>query len=290
VRTSSTTVSGLLASGIRELQIAGVDTPKLDAELLLVKASGLNRTEILTHPDLTLSSTVTKQYLAYLSRRFRREPLAYITGERYFYDLLLHVTPDVLVPRQETEVLVEAALSISQGYQSPTIIDIGVGSGAIALAIAKHAKNATVFGTDTSAGALAAASANAEGYQNVTFALGDLFDPFPDIGFDLVVSNPPYIPSADIASLQPEVASYEPHQALDGGADGLDAYRRLIPESAKHLKIGGSLAVEIGIGESNSVMQLCAASGFSNIRSILDYAGIERVVTAIYGSKEPHES
>lgn len=273
----------LLKNAADTLRDAGVETPILDAELLLAKATGRSRTELLTHPDFQPTCDARKVFVAFVERRTKREPLPYITGERPFYDLSFEVTPAVLIPRQETEFLVEACIHILRTRQYPSFIDIGVGSGAIALCIAEHVKDALVYGSDTSAPALDVARKNAESYNlasRVLFREGDMFSPFPDTKFDLVVSNPPYIPSAQIPTLQPEVSLYEPHQALDGGEDGLDAYRTLIPQSTQYLKENGFLALEIGIGQAAAVKEMCEQNGFAEVNVISDYSGIERVVVA----------
>ena len=236
------TVDDLLREASQALRDAGIDSPRLDAELLLAKASGCSRTELLTHPDRRFTEDIETRFRAYLTRRAVREPLPYITGERPFYDLVFKVTSAVLIPRQETEFLVEASIRLLKSRPSPLVIDIGVGSGAIAITIAHHVLDAVLCGTDTSADALEVAETNAKAClvsERTDFREGDMFAPFDELKFDLVVSNPPYIPSNEIAQLQPEVALYEPHQALDGGPDGLDSYRKLLPDALRHLKPNG---------------------------------------------------
>ncbi|HEY3297319.1 MAG TPA: peptide chain release factor N(5)-glutamine methyltransferase [Armatimonadota bacterium] len=280
---ASSTIEQLLKDSAARLREAGVETPSTDAELLLCNAASLSRIEIFAHPELEITGTALQTFNEFIDRRVLREPLPYITGERPFYDLTFEVTPDVLIPRQETEFLVEASLHFLRSHKSPVILDIGVGSGAIAICIAKHIGDALVYGTDTSPAAISVAIKNAERYElskRTIFRQGDMLTPFQELTFDLIVSNPPYIPSNDIPNLQLEVSQYEPHQALDGGTDGLDAYRRLVPEAIRHLKESGALAMEVGIGEAEAVADLCVKSGFAEVHCVKDYAGIDRVVVA----------
>jgi release factor glutamine methyltransferase len=274
----------LLSDASAKLREAGIDTPILDAELLLTRAAGISRTRMMMHPELVPPSWDVQRFLGFVKRRVEREPLAYITGEREFYGLLFDVTSDVLIPRQDTEILVETAVKMLSGIEHPTVADVGLGSGAIAISVAKTIPTAVVFGTESSAPALEIARRNAERHgvlSQVRFLCGDLLEPLKNMNFDLIVSNPPYIPSADIDKLQPEVARFEPRQALDGGPDGLDAYRRLVVDAPPLLHRGGILAVEIGIGEDDPVSAMFKAHGLTNIRVIPDYAGLPRVVTGV---------
>lgn len=275
------TVRQLLHEAVTELRASGVETPILDAEVMMSRALGCSRTAIIVHEEIQPPAPSIEQFHDWVERRSMREPLPYILGDREFYGLCFEVTPSVLIPRQETEFLVDAAVSFLRDRPAPVVADIGLGSGCIAVAIAKSVPDATVFGTEASPDALDVARRNAERLgvcEQTRFAHGDLFDPLAGLEFDMIVSNPPYIPSSDIAGLQPEVLRYEPHQALDGGADGLDVYRRLVPEAAKYLKYDGALAVEVGIGESSAVECLFRSHGYQNVRAIKDYSDIERVV------------
>ena len=217
-----------------------------------------------------------------------REPTAYITGNREFWSLDFRVSPDVLIPRPETELLIEVALRLAKeicSARSPRIIDLGTGSGAIAVALASELTSAEIVATDISAEALVVATVNAvrNGVaERIRFVQGDLFDPIqPEKPADLVVSNPPYIRRSDIDMLVPEVSRWEPRYALDGGLDGLEYYRRIAAQAFRYLAPHGALAVEIGAGMSQAVAALfqdaaeCAAVNIYN-----DYAGIERVVVA----------
>lgn len=275
------TVQELLRNAAQRFRDAGIDTPVLDAEVLLSAASNRSRTLLATHPEFAPNPDIADRFEQWVERREHREPLPYIIGEREFYGLTFEVTPAVLIPRQETEILVESALGLIRHICSPVVADIGLGSGAIAVSIAKNAPTSVVYGTETSQAALEVARRNAERLgvaDQVRFYSGDLFAPLTSTSFDLIVSNPPYIRSEDIPTLEAEVAKYEPHSALDGGIDGLKYYRRLAEESPAFLKPSGVLAVEVGIGEYGDVEDILRDNDFIHVRSVKDYSGIERVV------------
>ena len=282
----STSARMLTSEAAQKFREAGVDTSVLDAEILISHALGRTRTYLVAHPEYEPSLEEIERYREYVDRRSRREPLAYIIGCREFYGIPFEVSPAVLIPRPETEILVDFAIQCLRDVPDPMVADIGVGSGAIAVSIAKHVPKAIVYGTDSSFEALEIANGNAEciGVQDrVYFLLGDLFEQVVGKKFDLIVSNPPYIPTAEIDKLQPEISKYEPRQALDGGPDGLDCYRRLTAEASGYLRDGGILAVEVGAGQSDSVKELFQVHGFRNIRTVRDLSGIERVVTGEAG-------
>ena len=213
-----------------------------------------------------------------VSRRARREPLQYILGTQEFMGLEFETTTAALIPRHDTETLVEEAVKRGEGAKK--VLDIGVGSGCIAVALAKKLPGAKVFGVEQSAAALELATRNAAKHEAVvTMVNGSMFEPFSGERFDLIVSNPPYIPTAEIAALQPEVRDYEPRDALDGGADGLDFYRSIIPAAPEHLDSGGWLLFEVGIGQAEQVLELFTETGrFEELFTAKDPAGIERVV------------
>jgi len=213
-----------------------------------------------------------------VARRARREPLQYILGSQEFMRLEFAVTPAVLIPRHDTEVLVTEA--VRRAGEANRILDIGVGSGCIAVSLAKALPRAEVMGVEASPEALALAEKNAEAHGvRVTLFEGSLFEPFSGQRFDLIVSNPPYIPTADLEALQPEVRDFEPRQALDGGTDGLDFYRLIIPAATDYLNPGGWLLFEVGIGQTKSVQALFELTGkFSDLFTAKDPNGIERVV------------
>jgi release factor glutamine methyltransferase len=254
-----------------------------DAETLLLHVLGKNKAWLMTHADEQLASDQATRYGELLERRYRGEPIQYITGEAEFYGLPFRVTPDVLIPRPETEHLVEKVLELAAHFEQPRIVDVGAGSGAIAVALAHHLPQAHITATDLSAPALDLARQNAE-RNGVTgrlrFLLGDMLAPVAEEQFEIVVSNPPYVPASDCDTLSVEVREYEPALALFAGDDGLDVYRRLIPATFAALVPGGFVALEIGFGQSPAVRTLLAASGFGQIEFVPDLKGIPRVACA----------
>ncbi|MGH7853379.1 MAG: peptide chain release factor N(5)-glutamine methyltransferase [Candidatus Binatia bacterium] len=279
-------VSAVLRQAAQRLISCGIESGALDAEILLGHVLGMGREQIVVAANTPLNDTDGRAYEGLLSRRLRREPTSYITGRREFWSLDLHVTRDVLIPRPETELLVEIALTLAKGSaRARRIIDLGTGSGAIAVALASELTNAEIVATDVSAEALAVAAGNAvlNGVNGrIRFALGDLFEPIqPEQPVDLIVSNPPYIRRSDIDTLEPEVSRWEPRGALDGGLDGLEYYRRIAAHAFRYLAPDGALAVEIGASTGQAVAALfqdtpaCAAVSIYN-----DYTGMERVVVA----------
>ena len=252
-----------------------------DAETLLLHHTGKTRAWLLAHMDDDFGGCAAISFAAHLQRRAAGEPIQYITGQCEFYGLPFRVTPAVLIPRQETEHLVEQALALAARFTQPRILDVGTGSGAIAIALAKHLTSARISATDLSSSALACAEENAKGNEvGLRFLPGDLLVPVAGETFDLIVSNPPYVPEADRDTLSVEVRDYEPAQALFAGPDGLDVYRRLIPAAYAGLATGGFLALEIGFGQSSSIAELLESAGFSSIAFTPDLQGIPRVVTA----------
>ncbi|HEY4743672.1 MAG TPA: peptide chain release factor N(5)-glutamine methyltransferase, partial [Desulfuromonadaceae bacterium] len=231
--------------------------------------------------DRPLSEPELAAYRAMVARRAKREPLQHILGSQEFFGLEFEVTPDVLIPRHDTETLVTEALGRMPGARS--VLDIGAGSGCIAVALAKQLPEATVVAVDISSAALAVARRNAEKHGvSIEFLAGSLLEPVAGRRFDLVVSNPPYIPTGDIAGLEPEVRDHEPRGALDGGADGLDAYRILVPAARACLNPGGWLLVEMGICQADAVAALFRQSGFGEIHTARDAGAIERVVGGMW--------
>ncbi|RQW87426.1 MAG: peptide chain release factor N(5)-glutamine methyltransferase [Geobacter sp.] len=256
----------------------GVENSRLEAEWLLCETLGMDRVGLYVNFDKPLSDSELAACRAFVGRRARREPLQYILGSQDFYGLDFEVTPGVLIPRHDTETLVQEA--VNRCPAGANILDIGVGSGCIAVALAKSCPDAHVYGVDLSPKALELAQRNADRHGvNVTLLQGSLFEPFEGRKFDLIVSNPPYIPTAEIAGLQPEVRDYEPREALDGGLDGLDFYRSIIPASPACLVKDGWLLLEVGIGEAPDVMKIFEASGFFHeLFTASDPGTIERVV------------
>jgi release factor glutamine methyltransferase len=255
----------------------GVENARLEAEWMLCAATGLDRVGLYLNFERPLNDAELAAFRAMVARRAKREPLQHILGTQEFFGLEFEVTPDVLIPRHDTETLVTEALLHMPGAQS--VLDIGTGSGCIAVALAKQLPHAKVAAIDISAAALEVARRNADrNGVTIEFLAGSLLEPVAGRRFDLIVSNPPYIPSADIALLEPEVRDHEPLGALDGGRDGLDAYRPLIPAALASLNPGGWLLVEVGIGQAAEVAALFRQGGFEETFTARDPGAIERVV------------
>ena len=272
------------------LKDAGIDQPAIDARLMLEVAADVTRTDIITDPYRMLTAEQWATLDDYLSRRERREPVSHIIGRKGFWKILLQVNKNVLTPRPETEVIVDEVLKAFPESMPFNMLDLGVGSGTILLAILAERPAAKGLGIDVSEEALAVARENAANLDlNTRTALlrGDWTAGLGDAGFDLVVSNPPYIASHIIETLEPEVRDHEPRLALDGGPDGLDAYRHLAPEILRVLKPGGMFAVEIGYDQSADVEALFRQAGAGNVRTIKDLSTHDRVVT---GVKNPLET
>jgi release factor glutamine methyltransferase len=271
---------------------ASTQIPRRDAETLLAYLLQRDRAWLFAHPEAALEPTQFEAFRALTLRRAAHEPLQHLTGRQEFYGLTLHVTPDTLIPRPETELLVEAVLNWAEHQPTPLripalrILDIGTGTGAIALALATHLPTAEVVACDISAAALSVARDNAERLDlagRVRFTQSDLLaalTPELDAGglFHAIVSNPPYVPAADAPTLHPEVVDHEPHIALFAGPDGLDIYRRLIPQAHAALRPDGLLALEFGFGQRQALLDLLA--GWRNIRILDDYAAIPRIALA----------
>ncbi len=261
------------------LREAGVEEAALEAEVLLRDVWNVPRERLYSSLNLELVPDVEARYAAVIARRCEREPLAYITGKREFYGIPFVISGDVLVPRPETEHVVEEVLRLISPVKEPVIADIGTGSGAIAIAVAANNPRVQVYATDLSHGALALARRNAVAQRldrRITFLHGDLADPLPGT-VHVIAANLPYIPTREIAGLQPEVRDYEPIGALDGGADGLALIRRLVADAPARLRPGGSLVLEVAMGQAPAVAAL-AGPGFGAVAVRKDLAGIERVV------------
>jgi len=260
-------------------QLAKLPTARRDAELLLMGVLRSDRTFLLTHPEAPLTPEQIAVYECWLARRARHEPVQYIVGEQEFFGLKFRVTPDVLIPRPETEHLVEAALARADRDASFRIADIGTGSGAIAVSLAYAVPKAQITALDISPVALAVARSNAQmnGMSDrVRFAESDLLAAVVGEQFDVIVSNPPYV--ADTEELEAQVREYEPASALYAGPDGLDIYRRLIPQAHAVLKPGGWLLLEIGHGQRDALAELLA--GWTDVSFVADLQGIPRVACA----------
>lgn len=264
------------------LKAAGVDSPSIDARLLLEAATGAGRVDILNDPYRAVSADQQATLDAFTERRLRREPVSRILGRKGFWKIMLDVTPDVLSPRADTEALLDVALPAFAPHQAFRIADLGTGSGAILLAILAERAGATGLGTDISSEALAVARENAANLGldgRAAFLRTEWAAGLADHSFDLVVSNPPYIPSGDIDGLDPEVRDHDPRLALDGGPDGLAAYRDLAPEVTRILKPGGVFVVEIGWDQAEPVKALFEAEGFKDVKVVRDLSDRNRVIT-----------
>jgi release factor glutamine methyltransferase len=273
----------LAVAAERRFVVAGIAAPeaRLDAELLLRHVLGWDRAAWLTRRDEPAPDGVEVAFAAAVARRQAREPVAYIRGVQAFYGRDFTVGPGVLIPRPETELVVDAGLAALDGRTAPHLLDIGTGSGCLAVTLALEAPDATITATDVSPEALAVARENARRFDvgdRVTFTLtagAGRGGPY-----DLVVSNPPYVPDGDRAGLPPEVGRYEPATALFAGADGLDVVRAIVPALRAQLRPGGVLAMEIGIGQAAAVERLLREAGFAKILVRVDLQGIPRVVVA----------
>jgi release factor glutamine methyltransferase len=251
---------------------------RLEAQLLLHHALNVNRAWLIAHENDALEANIHAAYRALINRRLNGEPIAYILGAREFYGLKLKVTPDTLIPRPDTETLVEAALANIPLQKNLNICDLGTGSGAIALAIAKHRPQAHITALDASQAALDIAIENAQSFKisNVNFILSDWFGSLKDQKFDVIVSNPPYIEANDVHLTQGDLR-FEPISALVAGHNGLDDIRQIIQQAPHHLHPHGCLLLEHGYNQAKSVVTLLKNAGFTSIETIKDLGGNDRV-------------
>ena len=277
-------VSSCIAEGTVRLGMGPhADRARMDCELLLMHVLERNKAWIMTHGEDDVADEACGRFVELLERRYRGEPIQHLTGECEFYGLPFKVTRDVLVPRPDTEHLVEKVVELAQRFEPPRIVDVGTGSGAIAVSLAHTLPDAYVTATDLSELALAVAGENAARNQvggRVRFVHGDLLAPVAGEQFDIVASNPPYVPNTERALIAVEVREYEPALALFGGEDGLDVYRRLIPAAFAVLAPDGFLALEIGFSQAQAVQDLLEAAGFVEPELTADLQGIPRVFSA----------
>lgn len=277
-----TTARELLQTGRRFLR--GVPAPAIEAKVLLLQAAGLTEVELLASPELAIHPKKEQRYRRLVQRRLCGVPLAYIVGKKEFWSLSFRVERGVLIPRPETELIVERTLELAPRGRA-TIVDIGTGSGNIALALGKELPDARIVATDVSARALRIAMLNAHdnGLDNVTFVRGSLFSALAGLGLegkcDFIVCNPPYVSTADWDSMPPEVKNHEPRRAFHGGRTGLDFVRRLIQGSPAYLKPGGHLLFEVGCGQADKALSWLS-SDWAEAASFADLRGIPRVVKA----------
>lgn len=272
-------IGAALANGTERLRSVS-ESPMLDAELLLARAIDVPRSYLVAHQDDTLDPAAVERYFTAIERRSEGMPIAYIKGEKEFWSMTLTVSPDTIVPRPETEVLVSQALQRIPEGQEFSVLDLGTGSGAIALAIARERPHCNIIATDISASALAVAreNANRHALANIEFLCGDWTAPVAGRTFDLVVSNPPYVPKShpDLAGLV-----HEPQIALQSGEDGLDAIRRISVETQLVIRQGGKLIVEHGDTQQEQVAVILTADGWGQISHVDDLSGKPRVTIAI---------
>lgn len=278
-----TTRGAALRWARQRLKRAGLDAPGVEAEMLVAEVFRVPRHAPYLDPQTPLTASEQERFVAAVARRARREPIQYLVGRETFCGLELAVTPDVLIPRPETEEVVSVALEAVAGRERPVVADLGTGSGCIALAVAAARPDAVVYAVDRSAAALRVARENAERLglsARVQWLEGDWTDPLAAAGVraDLVVSNPPYVTDSEFARLQPEVR-FEPGAALRGGPDGLVFYRRIVAEAGSVLATDGRVVIELGFGQAEAVRTLAEGAGWSVERVVPDFNGIARVVT-----------
>ena len=293
-----TDVRAALKEGMAQLRAANVPSSTLAAELLLMHALGRDRTWLYTHPEAELDASVAQEYFALIARRAAGEPTQYLTGKQEFWGLEFEVTPAVLIPRPETEHVIEVALErlgargikINMRTAEPSlplrIADVGTGSGCLAVALAHELPHAEIFATDISAAALEVARRNAARHcvaSRIRFLEGDLLGPVPHSpgSFDLIVSNPPYVAQDDAAKLAREVREHEPHTALFGGPSGIEIYKHLTKQAGESLRSGGVLVLELGYDSAEHVRAILVKQGnWVNVSVTNDLAGIPRVLAA----------
>jgi release factor glutamine methyltransferase len=280
------TVRSLVDWSTAYLEGQGFDEAKLHAELLLAHALHLPRPELVLHPNLPIDSATRGEFVRLLGRRLTHEPLQYIVGETEFMGLPLSVDRRVLIPRPETELLVEHAISIARRWNGALrILDVGTGSGNIEVALGKYLPGSSITGIDASGDAIAVAADNVRRHalRNVRLLQADFFDDL-DLGgiFEMIVSNPPYVAAEEFPTLQAEVRDFEPRSATTDDSDGLHFLRRLAPWASDHLVVGGVLIVEIGFGQSAAATGIVRASGFAEVETIDDIAGIPRIVIGVH--------
>ena len=285
----SWTIGSLVKWATDDFKTRGIETPRLDAELLVAHALKIDRMRVILDGARELLGHELSALRDLVKRRRAFEPIAYLRGEREFYGLNFRVDKRVLVPRPDTETLVDVALARSAHVSmAMRQLDLCTGSGCVAIAMARQRPTAQVFASDISVDALAVARENALrlGAYNVAFEKGDLFARATlraGPRYDVVTANPPYIPTADLATLMPDVRDHEPHLALDGGEDGLALVRRIVQEAPQHLTKGGLLAIEVGAFEAPAAAALLVERGFHDVRIERDIARIERVVSGVHG-------
>ena len=280
--TNKMNISEAIGFAAVRLRDAGIANERREASSLLAFVLGREDVFLIAHPEYELAENEAAAFEKVVSRRALREPFHYIVGRKEFYELEFEVAPGVLIPRPETEILVEAAISIISGTESPVFYEIGVGSGCISISILHNVNTAAAVGVDISDTALSITAKNADRHgvgDRLTLRQADVFDGLSG-AFDLMVSNPPYIEDGDFESLQAEVGGFEPHTALLGGPDGLSIVRRIVADASSFLKPHGFLLIEIGYGQAESVKELFDVDMWESVEFLPDLQGISRIVKA----------
>jgi release factor glutamine methyltransferase len=282
------TIGSLVKWATDDFRARGIENPRLDAELLVAHALHITRMQVIIEAQRPLEGAELTALRELVKRRRAHEPIAYLRGEREFFGLAFRVDKRVLVPRPDTETLVDVALARTARLSlAARLLDLCTGSGCVAIAYARQRPTTQVFASDASKDALAVARENAHrlGATNVALFESDLFARVRDVcgavKLDAITANPPYIASAEVPTLQPDIKDFEPHLALDGGADGLDVVRRIVEGAPAYLSAGGTLALEIGAGQADATATLFEAHGFTDIQKQRDMGRIERVVSGI---------
>lgn len=276
--------------GCRTLQAAGIEEAALDARLLLEAVCGTDRNDLLVHGEQPVAPEAEEKYLNWIRQRAEHIPLQQLTGEQGFMGLTFSVNEHVLIPRQDTEILVEEVLK--ELHDGMRVLDMCTGSGCILLSLLHYSNDCEGLGVDLSAEALEVAGRNVlkvltpEKAEHAHFLQSDLFEKVEG-KFEIIVSNPPYIASAEVEKLMPEVRDHEPRMALDGTEDGLYFYRRIIEEAGKHLVSSGMLFFEIGYDQGQAVLELMRTEGYCEVQVVQDYAGLDRVVFGTYVTVQP---
>lgn len=276
-------LKGLLADGAKMLAQAGIDEAELDARYILEYITGLNSAQYFIHSEDIIEKDKAEEFFRLIERRSKRIPLSYVIGTRDFFGLTFKVDENVLIPEQETELLVEEVIKHSEGK---SVLDMCTGSGCIAISIALFGKPSKVAASDISEKALEVARENAKSLKagEISFIQGDMFENVTD-KFDIIVSNPPYIETGEIDELMPEVRDYIPRLALDGDIDGLKFYRIISKEAVKKLNKNGRIFYEIGYNQSRAVASILLENGFTDVKIMKDYSGLDRIVMAKLGEK-----
>lgn len=281
------TIESVVRWATDDFRARGIENPRLDAEVLLAYALRSTRMQLILDAHRPLMPEELGRFRDLVKRRRTHEPVAYLRGEREFYGRVFHVDARVLVPRPDTETLVDVALARSAHLSmSARVLDLCTGSGCVAITLARQRPTTQVHATDLSDGALVVARENAFrlGAYNISFSQGDLFQGLDRLrgSRDLITANPPYIPSGEVDTLTPDIKDHEPRLALDGGDDGMSIIRRIIEGAPAFLEHGGTLAMEVGAGEAPDVAKLYAERGFTNVAITRDYGKIERVVDGVW--------